>query len=86
MKEITATDFSRNFKKVMDLVEFKSESIKVFRNDQPIAKIIPESHELTAIEAMSDLFRALPDPAGKNWEGDSRSGNFSSSLKNPWDS
>ncbi len=41
-------------------------------NKHRIARIIPGSAHLTAIEAMGDLYRTLPEDAAKGWLDDSR--------------
>jgi len=69
---LTVTDFSRNLKATLDLVEFKGEEIVLIRNKHKIARITPGSPHLTALEAMSDLYRTLPEDAAANWEKESR--------------
>lgn len=56
MEEITVSEFVRNLKTVIDR----------------IARIVTGSAHLTAIEAMGDLNRTLPEDAAKDWLADSR--------------
>ena len=67
MLQITATELARNFKQMMNLVEFQGEELLIIRNNYQVAKIIPGSARMTAIEAMSDLYRILTDDAGAAW-------------------
>ena len=72
MISVSVTEFSRKIKKMLDLVEHKGEEIVLVRNKHKIARITPGSPHLTAIEAMSDLYRTLPEGAAKRWEEESR--------------
>lgn len=86
MLQITATDLARNFKQMMNLVEFQGEELLIIRNNHQVAKIIPGSARMTAIEAMSDLYRTLPDDAGAAWASDSREETLDNlnNLRDPW--
>ncbi len=86
MKTITATEMTRKFKQMMDLVEFQGEELIIVRNNHQVAKIIPGPAKMTALEAMSDLYRTLPEDAAKHWIKDSRKfpkGSLSE-VKDPW--
>ena len=48
------------------MVECQGEEIILIRNKHKIARITPDFPHLTAIEAMSDLYRTLPDDAAIN--------------------
>ena len=67
MKTVTATEVARNFSRVLDLLEHESEEIVVLRNNQPVAKLVPGAPRMTALEALADLFRTLPDAEGAAW-------------------
>ncbi len=82
---LSITDFSRNLKAMLDLVEFKGEEIVLIRNKHKIARITPGSPHLTALEAMSDLYRTLPEDAAENWEKDSRLENTLEEAADPWE-
>jgi hypothetical protein len=51
-----------------------------------VAKIIPGPATMTALEAMSDLYRTLPEDAGATWIKDSREGAAAdlSEVRDPW--
>ena len=72
MIEMSVTEFSRNLRNVFDRIEHNREEIVLIRNNHKIARILPGSSHLTAIEAMGDLYRTLSPEAGKNWVKDSR--------------
>jgi antitoxin (DNA-binding transcriptional repressor) of toxin-antitoxin stability system len=86
MLQITATELARKFKQMMNLVEFQGEELIIIRNNHQVAKIIPGPATMTALEAMSDLYRTLPEDAGTAWVSDSREGNMESltNLRDPW--
>ena len=72
MGTMTATEFARNIKKSLDRVEFGGEEIIIVRNTHKIARIIPGSPHLTALEAMADLYQTLAPDAATDWVKDSR--------------
>jgi len=39
----------------------------IIRNNHQVAKISPGPATMTALEAMSDLYRTLPEDAGATW-------------------
>ena len=86
MLQITATELARKFKQMMNLVEFQGEELIIVRNNHQVAKIIPGPATMTALEAMSDLYRTLPDDAGAEWVSDSREGTTDNltNLHDPW--
>jgi len=85
MRVVTATELARNLKKILDRVQFAAENVTIVRNKQPIAFLMPGSSQMTALEAMSDLYRTIADEAGQDWVKDSRSApTLSNRLKNPW--
>jgi antitoxin (DNA-binding transcriptional repressor) of toxin-antitoxin stability system len=85
MTTMTATEFAKNIKKTLDRLEFGREEIVLVRNNHKIARIIPGSPHLTAIEAMADIYRTLSPEAAKGWLDDSRlRGKLDSEMKDPW--
>jgi len=87
MGTMTATEFAKNIKKTLDRLEFSGEEIIIIRNKQQIARLIPGSHHLTALEAMADLYQTLPPDAAKEWGKESRiNGTLSEEMRDPWDS
>ena len=86
MTEIKVTEFSRNLKSILNRVERNHEEIVLIRNQEKIARIIPGSPCLNAMQAMADLYKTLPEEAAKDWIKDSRmKGNLRKELRNPWD-
>ena len=86
MLQITATELARKFKQMMNLVEFKGEELIIVRNNHQVARIIPGPATMTALEAMSDLYRTLPEDAGATWMKDCREGAVAdlSEVRDPW--
>jgi hypothetical protein len=85
MIEMTVTEFVRRLKSIFDRIEYKGEEVILVRNKHRIARIIPGSAHLTAIEAMGDLYRTLPEDAAKGWLADSRlEGIIDREVRDPW--
>jgi antitoxin (DNA-binding transcriptional repressor) of toxin-antitoxin stability system len=86
MRQVTATELARNLRDVLDRVEFRREAHLVCRNQHPIARIIPGPAHQTALEAMEDLYRTLPEEAAEGWVRDSRTAirDRLGELKDPW--
>jgi len=85
MTTMTATEFAKNIKKTLDRLEFGREEIILVRNNHKIARIIPGSPHLTAIEAMADIYRTLSPEAAKGWLEDSRlEGKLAAEMRDPW--
>ena len=87
MGTMTTTEFAKNIKKTLDRVEFGGEEIIIIRNNHKIARIIPGSPHMTALEAMADLYQTLPPDAAEDWIDDSRiPAKLFEELRDPWDS
>ena len=87
MIEMTVTEFARKLRAVFDRVEHKGEEIVLIRNKHRIARIIPGSSHQTALEAMGDLYRTLPEEEGRMWLDDSRvPGDLCDETADPWGS
>ena len=85
MQTVTATDFSRNFRVMLNRVEFQHEEILIIRNNFPVARLIPGSATMTAAEAFTDIYCTLQKEAGESWLADSRSEEtMSGEVRNPW--
>jgi len=87
MSTMTATELAKNLKKALDRLEFGGEEIIIVRNNHKIARLIPGSPHMTALEAMADVYQSLPPDAAKGWHKDSRlPGKLSKEMRDPWDS
>ena len=89
MKTMTVTEVARNFSSVMNGVETEQEEVVLLRNQKPVARLVPEPAEMTALEVLGDLYRTLDDETAgalaeaiksgrKNKRGTLRQ------LRNPW--
>jgi antitoxin (DNA-binding transcriptional repressor) of toxin-antitoxin stability system len=72
LKTITATELARSLSEILDRLAVDREEIVIERNHRQIARLIPGPGRLTALEALADLYRVLPEDAGATWETDSR--------------
>ena len=85
MQTITATELARNFRVMLNRVEFQHEELLIVRNNAPVARLIPDVGAMTAAEAFSDLYRMLPTEAGENWLADSRlADDTSDEVRDSW--
>ncbi len=89
MKTITATELARNLSAVLDRLAVEREEIVIERNHRQVARLIPGPGRLTALQALADLYRALPEDAGAAWEADSRASalqdeRLPKGVRNPW--
>ena len=83
---MTVTEFSRNLSTIFNRIEYKNEEIVLLRHNHRIARLIPGSFSLNALEAMGDLYRTLPDDAGKTWLKESSvPGILEDEMRDPWD-
>ena len=86
---MTATELARNLSEILDRLAVEREEIVIERNHRQVARLIPGPGRLTALEALADLYRTLPDDAAATWEADSRAGNLRGErlpkgVRNPW--
>jgi antitoxin (DNA-binding transcriptional repressor) of toxin-antitoxin stability system len=91
MKTITATELARNLRRVLDRLAIEGEEIVVERNREQVARLLPSPPRQTALEAMADLYRTMPEAATATWEADSRKGRWKGSrldkgVRDPWGS
>lgn len=91
MKTVTATELARNLRRVLNRLAIDGEEIIIERNREQIARLVPGPARQTALEALADLYRTLPEEAAATWEADSRKGRWKGSrldkgVRDPWDS
>jgi len=88
MRTITATELARNLRQVLDSIISTHEEYIIERNQRQIARIIPGPGQQTALEALADLYRTLPEDAAEHWIKDSQctTGPISEEIRNPWGS
>jgi antitoxin (DNA-binding transcriptional repressor) of toxin-antitoxin stability system len=89
VKTITATELARNLRRILDRLAIEGEEIVIERNREQVARLLPGPARQTALEAMADLYRTLPEDAAANWEADSRKGRWRGSrldkgIRDPW--
>ena len=89
MRTITATELARNLRRVLDRLAIEGDEIVIERNREQVARLLPGPARQTALEAMADLYRTLPEDAAATWEADSRRGRWKGSrldkgVRDPW--
>jgi antitoxin (DNA-binding transcriptional repressor) of toxin-antitoxin stability system len=89
MKTITATELARNLSEILDRLAVEGEELVIERNHRQVARLVPGPGRVTAIEAMSDLYRTLPEDAAATWEADSRASGLRGrrlpkGVRDPW--
>jgi antitoxin (DNA-binding transcriptional repressor) of toxin-antitoxin stability system len=88
---ITATELARNLSRVLDQLITQGGEVVIERNSRRVARLTAAPVEQTALEAMADLYRTLPEDAAGGWEADSRRYNprkasVDKGVRDPWDS
>jgi hypothetical protein len=73
----------------LDRLVIEGEEIVIERNREQVARLLPGPARQTALEAMADLYRTLPEDAAATWEADSRKGRWKGSrldkgVRDPW--
>jgi len=84
MKTMTATALARNLSKVLDQLARGGEEIVIERNQRVLGRLVPGPAQQTALEALSDIYRTLPESAARTWEADARRGRWSEAVRDPW--
>jgi antitoxin (DNA-binding transcriptional repressor) of toxin-antitoxin stability system len=89
VRTITATELARNLRRVLDRLAVEGEEVVIERNREQVARLVPGPARQTALEAMADLYRTLPEDAAATWEADSRRGRWRGSrldkgVRDPW--
>jgi antitoxin (DNA-binding transcriptional repressor) of toxin-antitoxin stability system len=80
---------ARNLRRVLDRLAIEGEEIVIERNREQVARLVPGPTRQTALEAMADLYRTLPEDAAATWEADGRRGRWKGSrldkgVRDPW--
>jgi len=87
MTEMTVTEFSRNLRAIFDRIEHNGEEVILIRNNHRIARIIPGSPSLSALEAMNDLYSTISEDAAVDWDEDRKvKSSIDEEIHDPWDS
>lgn len=89
MKIITVTELARNLSRVLDELATERQEIVIERNRRQVARLLPGPVHQTALEALSDLYRTLPEDVGSTWEADGRKGpwkgdRLDNGVRDPW--
>jgi len=67
MRTITSTELARHLRDVLDAVARDGAVVLIERNRKPVAVLQPAPGRQTALQALTDLHRTLPDCAAEGW-------------------
>jgi len=90
MHAVSATEFARNFSRMLDQVEHQGITISIVRNQRQVASVVPQLRIQTATEAFGDLFRPLESSVTDDWMRDinrvaaSLKGGVAEEGRDPW--
>ncbi len=88
MKTITSTELARNLRQILDQLTTEGGEVIIERNRRPVARMAGAPLRQTALQAMADLYRTLPEDAAASWEQDSRhklgGEHTESGVRDPW--
>jgi len=87
LRTITATHLARNLSRVLDRLALEGEDIVIERNRQQVARLLPGPARQSALEALADLYRTIPE--NSTWVADSRKGRWKGNrldkgIRDPW--
>ncbi len=83
VKTLSVTEVARNFREVLDAVEYEQEEIVLIRHRKQVARLVPEA------ASQGDLYRTLDDRTAEALAaaiaaGRERRRGRVSELRNPW--
>lgn len=87
MTTMTVTHFARHLSQVFDRLEHGGENIVLVRRNHTVAKLVPGTATMKALDAFSDLYGIIPEDEGAAWiEDASNTDHLSDSreLNDPW--
>ena len=90
MHTVSATEFARNFSKMLDQVEHEGVTISIVRNRKQVATVVPCPRRESAMEAFGGLYRPLADAVKDDWMADIKrvnkalDGRLNGKARNPW--
>lgn len=88
MKNVTATELARNLSRILDRLAIDGEEVLIERNHRQVARLVPGPGARTALDAMADLHRTLPESAAQGWADGTRGAlgaeTPEAGAKDPW--
>lgn len=90
MHAVSATEFARNFSKMLDEVEHQGVTISIVRNHKQVATVVPGLRRESAMEAFGGFYRPLAGAVKDDWMADIKrvnkalDGRLNGKARNPW--
>ena len=84
---MTAEDFARDVRGVLDRFERDREEVVIVRDSQPIARLVPGGRLMTPREAFAGLVGILTDEEGEAWLRDAGDLHrvLGQEIRDPWE-
>ena len=67
MKHLTVNEVASDFNGVLSRIESSKEEVAVLRDNQQVARIVPEVAGQTALQVFGDLYQTLDPDAAEVW-------------------
>ena len=86
MITMSVTELARNLSRVLDRMGHTSEVVTIVRNKRAVAKLVPGTPVVPALEAFSDIVGAISDEEGEAWIEDCAKMDraLAEELRDPW--
>ena len=86
MKILSAEEFTRDVRNILDTFEREKEEIVIVRDQSPIARLVPGGRPVTLGEAIDRLGGLLTDEEGEAWLRDAEGADrpLHEELRDPW--
>ncbi len=87
MKVMTAEEFAKDVRSVLDRFERDGDEVVIVRHDQPIARLVPGTHVMPAHEAFAGLEGVLTPEEGEAWLRDIKEMDrvVDQGIRDPWE-
>jgi len=87
MTVVTLDELSGKLKRILEEVERSGEEVVIVRDDQAVARLLPEAPRMRAREFFGDLPGMLTDEEGEAWLRDIREMDrvLDQGIRDPWE-
>jgi antitoxin (DNA-binding transcriptional repressor) of toxin-antitoxin stability system len=88
MHIVTSTELARNLSRILDRLAIDGEEVLVERNNRQVARMLSVPAQMTALEALGDLYRTISPSAAEGWIGEAKTSLVNQTVKDegrdPW--